>query len=201
MYRMRALSTTTMSSDDTSSSSETSSSTTANSSPEPHYSVCRVSNATRYPSSDFEPHSEPTHRPYPKHVFIRSRNANIPNTLRHHEKTSRASIRRRQTQDDSDYELQPQCLQRVIKQKIKSNEQLEAEQRRMLQRKADLEDDPLLDASRMCPDRVWCIPCNKYIQIDSRRQFYATLWYKHRGKRHSDIPFKVSISTFVLTLN
>ncbi|KAE9410624.1 hypothetical protein BT96DRAFT_912758 [Gymnopus androsaceus JB14] len=137
---------------------------------------------------------KPTHKSSSGHVLIRARNANVPILLRHHQKkTSRSSTSRlRQTLDDSDYEEPQPHLQRVKKQKTKSSEQLQAEERRMLDRKAELEEDPLLDASRMCPDRVWCIPCNKYIQIDSRRQFYATLWYKHRGKRHGDVPLKRS---------
>ncbi|KAJ3828214.1 hypothetical protein F5880DRAFT_988464 [Lentinula raphanica] len=131
-------------------------------------------------------------------VLIRARNANIPIVLRpHHKKTTgnhAVSRRRHTSDDDSDYEQSSylQSQQRSKKQKVKSQEQLDAEERRMLERKAELADDPLLDASRMRPDKVWCSPCNKYIQIDSRRQFYATLWYKHRSKRHGDVPLKRS---------
>lgn len=203
MYRMRVLSTSTTTSacsDDTSASS--SSATTAS---ECYYSR-RTAAPTRYssPESDIALVSNLSHKSGTKHVLIRARNANIPILLRHHQKkTNILTVRRREAQDDPDYELpQLQGLQRVKKQKTKTPEQLEAEERRMLERKAELEDDPLLDASRMCPNKVWCIPCNKYIQIDSRRQFYATLWYKHRGKRHGDVPLKVSesasLGTFIL---
>ncbi|KAE9408321.1 hypothetical protein BT96DRAFT_913921 [Gymnopus androsaceus JB14] len=120
----------------------------------------------------------------PKHVLIRARNSNV--SQHRHQKKSNT---RRQVQDDPDYAL-PQS--RSLQPATKQNTKLEAVERRMHERKAELEDDPLLDASRMCPDRVWCIPCDKYIQIDSRRPFYATLWHKHRGKCHRDVPFKRS---------
>ncbi|KIK62417.1 hypothetical protein GYMLUDRAFT_72651 [Collybiopsis luxurians FD-317 M1] len=131
-----------------------------------------------------------------EHILVRARNANIPALLRHQQKKATfTTTRRRHTQhfSDADYEEpHTSILQRPKKQKTKSLEQVEAEERRMLVRKAELESDPLLDPTRMCPDRVWCVPCHKYIQIDSRRQYYATLWFKHRGKRHPGVPMKRS---------
>ncbi|KAJ3714920.1 hypothetical protein DFJ43DRAFT_853141 [Lentinula guzmanii] len=188
---------TTSSSDDSLDSSTSAISTSTNSSSSSFTRERR--GMTRYAFPEFAPASSRSKRT-PKyateHVLIRARNANIPILLRHqNKKTNHAAVGRRGhiSDDDSDYE-QPhlQNQQRPKKQKVKSQEQLEAEERRMLERKAELADDPLLDASRMCPDKVWCLPCSKYIQIDSRRQFYGTLWYKHRGKRHGDVPLKRS---------
>ncbi|KAF5362800.1 hypothetical protein D9757_010998 [Collybiopsis confluens] len=127
-----------------------------------------------------------------EHILVRARNANVPAMQRHYsKKSSLAAAAQRQAQRYSDYE-EDHCSsdnQRPAKKpKTKSTEQVEAEQHRMLDRKAELEDDPLLDATKMCPGQVWCIPCQKYIRIDSRRQYYATLWFKHRGKRHPGVP-------------
>ncbi|KAJ3990144.1 hypothetical protein F5890DRAFT_1561174 [Lentinula detonsa] len=199
---MRALSpSTTSSSDDSLDSSTSAISTSTNSSSSSSSSLTRERRGmTRYAFPEFAPASsrlKRTPKYAPEHVLtVRARNANIPILLRDQKKkTNHAAVGRRGpiSDDDSDYE-QPhlQNQQRSKKQKVKSQEQLEAEERRMLERKAELADDPLLDASRMCPDKVWCLPCSKYIQIDSRRQFYGTLWYKHRGKRHGDVPLKRS---------
>ncbi|KAJ3770802.1 hypothetical protein FB446DRAFT_846753 [Lentinula raphanica] len=172
----------------------TSTSSSSSSSTRERQAMARIHSLGFAPSSSRSKH---THNKT-ETVLIRARNANIPIVLRpHHKKTTgnhAVSRRRHTSDDDSDYEQSSylQSQQRSKKQKVKSQEQLDAEERRMLERKAELADDPLLDASRMRPDKVWCLPCNKYIQIDSRRQFYATLWYKHRSKRHSDVPLKRS---------
>ncbi|KAJ3926308.1 MAG: hypothetical protein NXY57DRAFT_1029517 [Lentinula lateritia] len=203
LYRMHAPSPSTSSSSEDSVDSRTSIGTastysSSSSSTREHQDTLPA----RYTSTNPTPTSsrtrtKHTHIHATEHILTSARNANIPILLRHQQKrTSRVNVvssRGRRTpgdddDDDSDYEQH----QRLKKQKTKSQEQLDAEQRRMLERKAELVDDPLLDASRMCPDKVWCLPCDKYIQIDSRRQFYATLWYKHRGKRHGDVPLKRS---------
>ncbi|KAJ3804409.1 hypothetical protein EV368DRAFT_70057 [Lentinula lateritia] len=201
LYRMRAPSPSTSSSSEDSVDSRSSIGTastysSSSSSTREH----RDTLAARYTSTNPTPTSSRTKYTYKhatEHILTSARNANIPIVLRHQQKrTSRVNVvnsRARRTSgddddDDSDYEQH----QHLKKQKTKSQEQLDAEERRMLERKAELVEDPLLDASRMCPDKVWCLPCDKYIQIDSRRQFYATLWYKHRGKRHGDVPSKRS---------
>ncbi|KAF5389144.1 hypothetical protein D9757_004965 [Collybiopsis confluens] len=127
-----------------------------------------------------------------EHILVRARNANIPALLRRHFKQNSVSVStgRRQAQQDSDpnYEehRSSECHQ-PSRTKTKSSEQIEAEKRRMLVRKLELESDPLLDARKMGPNRVWCILCQKYIHIDSRRPYYATLWFKHRGKKHAQV--------------
>ncbi|KAF9077009.1 hypothetical protein BDP27DRAFT_1398020 [Rhodocollybia butyracea] len=180
MYRMRSPSAAESScSDDSSYSSATSSSDSIR-------TISASSSSSSLCEQSFYPerYSEPKYgKPGTRHVLLRGRNANVPLLYRHNEKKT-SGTRRRETGQDFDYEP-TESPQRPKKQKTKSSEQLEAEEIRMLKRKAELEEDCLLDASRMRPDRVWCIPCNKYIQIDSRRQYYATLWYKHRGKRHA----------------
>ncbi|KAJ3891556.1 hypothetical protein GG344DRAFT_76815 [Lentinula edodes] len=197
LYRMRAPSPSTSSSSEDSLDSRTSIGTASTYSSSSSTREHRDTLAARNTSTNPTPTSSRTkHTHATEHILTSARNANIPILLRHQQKrTGRVNVvssRGRRTpgddDDDSDYEQH----QRLKKQKTKSQEQLDAEQRRMLDRKAELVDDPLLDASRMCPDKVWCLPCDKYIQIDSRRQFYATLWYKHRGKRHGDVPLKRS---------
>ncbi|KAH7873473.1 uncharacterized protein C8R40DRAFT_1113820 [Lentinula edodes] len=200
LYRMRAPSPSTSSSSEDSLDSRTSIGTastySSSSSTREHRDTLAARNTSTNPTPTSS-RTKHTHKHATEHILTSARNANIPILLRHQQKrTGRVNVvssRGRRTpsdddDDDSDYEQH----QRLKKQKTKSQEQLDAEHRRMLDRKAELVDDPLLDASRMCPDKVWCLPCDKYIQIDSRRQFYATLWYKHRGKRHGDVPLKRS---------
>ncbi|KAJ4480086.1 hypothetical protein J3R30DRAFT_3701277 [Lentinula aciculospora] len=202
-YRMRALSPSTSSSSNDSMDSTGSASTISTSTSFSSSSSTRDRRDTRFAPPELtvaSSKSKDTHKYATKHVLIRARNANIPILLRHQKKKNTnhtVATRRRHnphdnSDDDSEYEQSRPLSQRARKQKNKSQEQLEAEERRMLERKAELADDPLLDANLMCPDKVWCLPCHKYVQIDSRRQFYATLWYKHRGKRHGDVPLKRS---------
>ncbi len=134
-------------SSDSISTISSSSSSTSDSSSSSEYNPGRSS---RHPRSTnhCDHHAARPHKSSTEQILIRARNANIPATYVQSQKRN-------------------QLLQK--KQKTKSREQIDAEERRMLERKAELEEDPLLDASRMRPDRVWCIPCDKHIQIDSRR--------------------------------
>ncbi|KAF5392218.1 hypothetical protein D9757_001421 [Collybiopsis confluens] len=200
---VRALSTSTNSStsiESSMTSSDVDSFSSASSAPyDPRRRISALTN--EMPSSNWK---TPTHsmskpkssaKTSTEHILVRARNANIPALERYHLKKNVAIASRRQAQrdSDSDYEeYRSSICQQPKKQKRKSIEQIKAEERRMLNRKAKLENDPLLDPTKMCPSQVWCIPCKKNILIDSRRQYYATLWFKHRGKRHPGVPSKRS---------